>query len=60
MANFEKKTEHVHIVISKSCKDFLLGEAERREQSLSEYLRELIITHSGYRRQRIAQALEDQ
>ena len=57
--NYERKTEHVHIVMSLNLKNWLISEAERREQSMSEYLRELLITHSGYRRAQIAQALDD-
>lgn len=50
--NYERKTEHVHIVMSLNLKNWLIAEAERREQSMSEYLRELLITHSGYRHAR--------
>lgn len=59
MVNYERKTEHIHIVMSPGLKTWLITEAARRDQSISEYLRELLITHSGYRRALVAKALED-
>ena len=68
MSEYERKTEHVHIAMTPRLKDYLQAEADRRDQRVSTYIRDLLQRHSGYdkhlacqdtRRRMIDAALED-